>query len=102
MALEIIESCVNCYACEPLCPNQAIYQASPHFLIDADKCTECIGDFMDAQCASICPIEGAIIDELGEALNPLGSLTGISAEMLAKYQEAVEATYKAAMEAKVA
>jgi ferredoxin len=100
MALEIIESCVNCSACEPLCPNEAIYKASPHFLIDPDKCTECLGDFDDAQCASICPIEGAILDELGTALNPPGSLTGISTEMLAKYQAAVEATYKAALEAK--
>ncbi|MBI5330154.1 MAG: 4Fe-4S binding protein [Betaproteobacteria bacterium] len=102
MALEIIESCVNCYACEPLCPNQAIYQASPHFLIDADKCTECIGDFLDAQCASICPIEGAILTELGEPINPPGSLTGISLELLAKYQAAVEATYQAALAAKSA
>ena len=100
MSLEIIESCVNCYACEPLCPNEAIYQASPHFLIDPDKCTECLGDYDDAQCSSICPIEGAIVDELGEALNVPGSLTGISAEMLAKYQAAVEATYQAALEAK--
>lgn len=100
MALEIIESCVNCYACEPLCPNQAIYQAKPHFLIDPDKCTECIGDFEDVQCASICPIEGAITDELGTPLNPVGSLTGIPAELLAKYQAAVEATYQAAVEAK--
>jgi hypothetical protein len=29
------------------------------------------------QCAAICPIEGAIVNELGEALNPPGSLTGI-------------------------
>jgi ferredoxin len=100
MALEIIESCVNCYACEPLCPNEAIYQASPHFLIDPDKCTECLGDYDDAQCSSICPIEGAIVDELGAALNLPGSLTGISAEMLAKYQASVEATYQAALEAK--
>lgn len=95
MSLEIIESCVNCYACEPLCPNDAIYQAAPHFLIDPDKCTECLGDFDDAQCASICPIEGAIVDELGVALNLPGSLTGISAEMLARYQAAVEAAYQA-------
>ncbi len=100
MALEIIETCVNCYACEPLCPNQAIYQASPHFLIDPDKCTECAGDFEDAQCAAICPIEGAILDEEGVALNLPGSLTGISAEMLAKYQAAVEATYQTALENK--
>ncbi|PZP22308.1 MULTISPECIES: 4Fe-4S binding protein [Pseudomonas] len=77
MALEIIDSCVNCWACVPVCPNDAIYQAQPHFLIDADKCTECVGDHDEAQCASICPIEGAILDELGDALNPPGSLTGI-------------------------
>jgi len=77
MALEIIESCVNCFACEPLCPNKAIFDAEPHFLIDADKCTECVGDFADAQCVAICPIEGAILDELGNAMNPPGSLTGI-------------------------
>ena len=100
MAFEIIETCVNCYACEPLGPNQAIYQAAPHFLIDPDKCTECIGDFEDAQCASICPIEGAILDELGAPLNPVGSLTGIPAELIAQYQAAVEATYQAALEAK--
>ncbi len=100
MAFEIIETCVNCYACEPLCPNQAIYQASPHFLIDPDKCTECIGDFLDAQCASICPIEGAILDELSNPLNPIGSLTGIPPELLAQYQAALDATYQAAVAAK--
>lgn len=100
MAFEIIETCVNCYACEPLCPNQAIYQASPHFMIDPDKCTECIGDFLDAQCASICPIEGAILDELGNPLNPIGSLTGIPPELLAQYQAALDATYQAAVAAK--
>ena len=77
MAYEIIESCVNCWACEPLCPSQAIYQARPHFLIDASKCSGCEGDFADPQCASICPIEGAILDGFGENANPPGSLTGI-------------------------
>ncbi|HED17922.1 MAG TPA: ferredoxin, partial [Gammaproteobacteria bacterium] len=24
MSLEIIESCINCWACEPLCPTEAI------------------------------------------------------------------------------
>lgn len=77
MAFEIIELCTNCYACEPLCPSEAIIEAKPHFLIVADKCTECAGDFADPQCASICPIEGAILNEDGVPLNPPGSLTGI-------------------------
>jgi len=78
MALKIIDGCVNCWACEALCPNQAIYAAQPHFLVQASKCTECLGEFAEAQCADICPIEGVIVNELNEALNPPGSLTGIS------------------------
>ena len=78
MALQIIESCVNCWACAEVCPNQAIYADTPHFLVDELKCTECLGDYPEAQCAAICPIEEAIVNELGEALNPPGSLTGIS------------------------
>lgn len=78
MAFKIVQGCVNCWACEPLCPSNAIAFAEPHFLIDAGRCTECAGDYADPQCASICPIEGAIIDSRGQALNPAGSLTGIS------------------------
>ena len=83
MAFKIIESCVNCWACEPLCPSQAIYESRPHFFIDAGKCTECQGDHADPQCASICPIEGAILDGSGRAVNPPGSLTGIPPERIA-------------------
>lgn len=82
MSVEIIESCVNCWACEPICPNDAIYHALPHFLVDETKCTECEGDFDDPQCATICPIEGAILDMMGEDINPPGSLTGIPPERL--------------------
>ena len=78
MALEIVESCVNCWACLSLCPNKAIREATPHFRIDADKCNECAGDYAEAQCVSICPIEGAIVNELNEPMNPPGSLTGIT------------------------
>ncbi len=91
MALEIIETCVNCWACAPLCPSQAIVEARPHFLIDADKCTECLADFATPQCAAICPIEGAIVDELNVALNPPGSLTGIPPERWAQAQREIAA-----------
>ena len=84
MSLEIIESCVNCWACEPLCPNDAIYEAAAHFLIDPAKCTECEGDYADPQCATICPIEGAILDASGGEFNPAGSLTGIPPEKMAE------------------
>lgn len=85
MALEITEVCVGCYACEPLCPNQAISAGNPVFTINPDKCTECLGDYDKPQCAEICPIEAAIVDELGDALNPLGSLTGIPLHLIEEY-----------------
>jgi len=77
MAYEIVSSCVNCTACESVCPNAAISAAANQFVIDSSLCTECVEAFADPQCASICPIEGAIVDELGDPLNPPGSLTGI-------------------------
>lgn len=80
MAFTINENCVNCWACEPLCPSTAIVAGKPHFLIDAGKCTECSGDYIEPQCAAICPIEGAILDGFGAPLNPPGSLTGIPPE----------------------
>jgi ferredoxin len=91
MAYEIIESCVNCWACEPLCPSKAIFEAKPTFLIDANKCTECAGDFDDPQCVSICPIEGAILNDFGEAANPPGSLTGIPPAKLAEAMAEIQA-----------
>ena len=61
MSLSIIESCVNCWACEPLCPSKAIYEAKPHFMIDPKKCTECEGDFDVPQCLDVCMEDDCII-----------------------------------------
>jgi ferredoxin len=74
MALSITEACIGCWACVGVCPNRAIYVDEPIFAIDPAKCTECLAEFPEAQCAAICPIECAIVDELGVALNPPGSL----------------------------
>ena len=91
MSLSIVESCVNCYACEPLCPSEAIFKGEEIFLIDTHKCTECDGDFADPQCASICPIEGAILNAAGEAINPPGSLTGIPPLKMAQAMAEIQA-----------
>ena len=85
MSLSITAPCVNCWACVDVCPNDAIVEAKPHFLIEAKRCTECDGDHADPQCASICPIEGAILNAQGEAINPPGSLTGIPLHILAQF-----------------
>lgn len=83
MSLSITPECINCWACEPICPSAAIeVSAAGTFSINAVKCTECEGDYADPQCAGICPIEGAIFDALGVPVNPPGSLTGILPEKL--------------------
>ncbi|MGB0126634.1 MAG: 4Fe-4S binding protein [Rhodocyclaceae bacterium] len=87
MALEITDACVNCWACEPLCPNKAIRPGKPHFVVLADRCTECLGDYDAPQCAEICPIECAILDDIGEPLNPPGSLTHIPYELALRAAE---------------
>ncbi|MCF8480585.1 MAG: YfhL family 4Fe-4S dicluster ferredoxin [Rhodospirillum sp.] len=57
MALTITDDCINCAACEPECPNDAISQDSLIFVIDPAKCTECEGFFDEPQCVPVCPVE---------------------------------------------
>ncbi len=56
MALKITEECIACGACEPECPNEAIAAGDPIYLIDPDKCTECLGYYDDQQCQAVCPV----------------------------------------------
>jgi ferredoxin len=57
MALTITSECINCGACEPECPNQAITQGDDIYLIDAAKCTECVGHNDEPACAAVCPVD---------------------------------------------
>ena len=62
MALMINDECVNCGACEPECPNDAITEGDEIYIIDPDLCTECVGAFDESQCASVCPTEACVPD----------------------------------------
>jgi ferredoxin len=72
MSTMITEECINCGACEPECPNTAIYeggagyeyQGDTHAALSEDiyyivpaKCTECVGFFDQEQCAAVCPVD---------------------------------------------
>ena len=57
MSLKITDECINCGACEPECPNEAITQGDPTFKINAGKCTECQGQHDEPQCVPVCPVE---------------------------------------------
>jgi len=62
MAYKITEECINCGACEPECPNQAISAGDELYIIDPEKCTECVGHHDSSQCASVCPVDCCIPD----------------------------------------
>lgn len=77
MALLITDSCINCGACEPECPNTAIYEGGQkwvlngnshnpvtdeYFYIVPDKCTECVGFHDEPQCMAVCPVDCIIIN----------------------------------------
>jgi ferredoxin len=78
MATVITNECINCGACEPECPNTAIYQGgvewqapdgSMHaaisdaiFYIVPEKCTECVGFFDHEACAAVCPVDCCVPD----------------------------------------
>lgn len=75
MATMITSECINCGACEPECPNTAIYQGGVEwelngvthppisgeiFYIVPEKCTECVGFFDHEACAAVCPVDCCI------------------------------------------
>ena len=57
MALLINQDCISCGACEPECPNEAIYQGEEIYEIDPNKCTECVGHYDTPQCVEVCPVD---------------------------------------------
>ena len=62
MALKILDSCINCDMCEPECPNRAIGMGENVYVIDPDRCTECVGFYDAPTCMSVCPIDCIVED----------------------------------------
>jgi ferredoxin len=77
MATIITQECINCGACEPECPNTAIFQGGVEFEHDGkksaalqadifyivpEKCTECVGFYDYEACAAVCPVDCCVTD----------------------------------------
>jgi ferredoxin len=77
MATVITSECINCGACEPECPNTAIYAggvaydfngassaaiAADIYYIVPQKCTECVGFHDHEACAAVCPVDCCVPD----------------------------------------
>jgi len=59
MAYKINDECISCGACEMECPNNAISEGETIYVIDPDKCTECVGSFEASKCAEVCPVDAS-------------------------------------------
>lgn len=75
MSLIITDQCISCNACKLVCPSNAIIISEQKFSIVNHRCDECKAHYKVPQCASICPIENAISNSDGVALNPSNSLS---------------------------
>jgi ferredoxin len=62
VALIITDECINCDVCEPECPNGAISQGPEIYVIDPNRCTECVGHFDAPQCRKVCPVDCIPLD----------------------------------------
>lgn len=62
MATMITAECINCGACEPECPNNAISQGDPVYVIAPELCTECVGFHDYEACAAVCPVDVCVTD----------------------------------------
>ncbi len=62
MATHITEECINCGACVPECPNEAISEGDSLYVIDPDRCTECVGFHDKEACQAVCPVECCVPD----------------------------------------
>lgn len=77
MALMITDECINCDVCEPECPNDAISMGPMIYVIDPDRCTECVGHFETSQCVEVCPVDCIPLDPSREESRD---------ELMAKYR----------------
>lgn len=53
---------INCDVCVPECPNEAIAQGEDIYVIDPDRCTECVGHFDESQRVAVCPVDAIVPD----------------------------------------
>jgi ferredoxin len=61
VAYQITEECISCGACEAECKNEAISEGKTVYVVDPEKCTECVGIATSSRCVEVCPIDDCCI-----------------------------------------
>ena len=77
MATYITSDCINCGACEPECPNDAISEGDEIYVIDPELCTECVGFYDHEACQAVCPTEVIVF---GDVNDPHSRVSRLKAE----------------------
>jgi ferredoxin len=54
MVYQVTEECINCGACDPSCPVEAISEENDKRVIDANVCISC------GVCVDTCPVSAII------------------------------------------
>ncbi len=62
MAYLISDECISCGSCAAECKNEAISEGDSSYVIDPDKCTECVGWADSPQCVEVCPVDAPGLD----------------------------------------
>ncbi len=81
MSLVITDECIACDACRDECPNEAISEGDPIYIINSNRCTHCVGHFDTPSCVEVCPVECIILDVNKQETQE---------ELLNKYQKLME------------
>lgn len=77
MPFKIVASqCTRSSACEPLYPNVATSEKAGNFVIESQKCTECIVYFDEPQCVAVCPVENTNVMDTSVSRLPRACLKG--------------------------
>lgn len=61
MAYKITDECISCGACEAECKNEAITEGDTIYVVDPQKCTECVGVADSPRCVEVCPIDDCVV-----------------------------------------
>ncbi|OLS13288.1 MAG: 4Fe-4S ferredoxin [Promethearchaeota archaeon CR_4] len=62
MVYRITSECICCGSCLHECPVEAITEEPEIFVIDPEKCNDCVGHFEEPQCAAVCGVDACIQD----------------------------------------
>ena len=62
MAYKIVDTCTGCTICLQECQNDAISEKGTVYVVDPDKCTECVGNYPQPKCVEVCILNACVPD----------------------------------------